>query len=504
MTDQHTAWDKLPLSPATDGTPDAGDRVWDQADWQVGDQIGDPSRDRPALSVTTIGLVTALIIGTAFGGGAAISGALAVLCLWSLLGPRQVIQSLVIATIITSAYPDLGFAEGPYTLMRWLLLAVCLGAVSATLVLTRRQLHLCAYHVVAILFLIVMSFLTALTSYNVSIALMKLLSFSLITGMIAIAFAILTEDEMESLQGWFDNFWYGFILATAFFAVTPYGYLLNGDLQGSIYNPQPFSVISVFGFVWFSYRYVTCPGRRSLILASLAVLMLFILMSASRTALFAVLVSVLLPAAIFLTLRTRALDAGLRLLLSPGALAIYVTSMAVLMFSTIDVGQIIDDIIRKYENTTNVAEAFQAARGRVIYESWLNFLEHPLFGIGFGIPSSLDVTNVTVDPILGLPISSSVEKGNIYSAVLEETGIIGTIFFVAMVIALFRGPAVVAASVPILVAGFAVNLGEAIFFSMGGVGLLLWVMFGFAGSFRRAPDRHDDILAEGFYGEARP
>ncbi len=452
----------------------------------------------PALSPVTITVVAGLILGTAFGGGAAIAAALGALCLWAITGPQRIIQAIVLAVIITSANPELGLAEGPAILMRWLLLGVCLGAVFLTLLLTRRQLRLCGYHVVAVLYLIVMSFFTALTSYNVPISLMKLISYCLVTGTIAVAFAILWEEELEALRRWFDNFWYGFILATLFFAVTPYGYLLNGDLQGSIYNPQPFSVICVFGFVWFAYRYVTSPDQRRLILAALAALLAFIAASASRTALLALVVSVLIPAAIFLTIRVRALDGAVRLLLSPGALAIYVVTMVVLMFSTIDLGQMVHDMVRKYEDTTSFVEAFQAARGRVIYQSWVNFLEHPVFGIGFGIPSSLDVTNITVDPIFGLPISSSVEKGNIYSAVLEETGFIGTAFFVMIIITLFTAPGVVAASIPILIAGLAVNLGEAIFFSMGGVGLLLWVMVGFAGSFTAAPSVRTDPTPDAY------
>ena len=81
----------------------------------------------------------------------------------------------------------------------------------------------------------------------------------------------------------------------------------------------------------------------------------------------------------------------------------------------------------------------------------------------------------------GIPISASVEKGFLPTAVLEETGIIGSSFLVLLLFSI---------SFPIFKYGkpweiwmFAtallLNAGEAMLLSPGGKGLLIWIVIGF-------------------------
>jgi len=143
--------------------------------------------------------------------------------------------------------------------------------------------------------------------------------------------------------------------------------------------------------------------------------------------------------------------------------------------------EILAFLTKGYEGS--VGESFHLSRGDRIEASWTNFESHPFFGIGFGVPSDFsDVKTLELDPILGLPITASVEKGVLVVGMLEENGIIGSIVLMSLCFFLIRPafslehPHMIA----LILACLFVNSGEAILFSMGGVGSLNWMMIALA------------------------
>src|SRR5439155_4943064 len=101
---------------------------------------------------------------------------------------------------------------------------------------------------------------------------------------------------------------------------------------------------------------------------------------------------------------------------------------------------LVDTIYRfvsKGQSQATVEEAFARSRGLGIEGQWETFSANPLFGIGFGV--SLDSSfKPVLDSFTGLPLSAPVEKGFLPTAVLEETGIFGTTFFILFVFSLTR------------------------------------------------------------------
>ncbi len=98
-----------------------------------------------------------------------------------------------------------------------------------------------------------------------------------------------------------------------------------------------------------------------------------------------------------------------------------------------------------------------------------------------GIYPSGDVPS-GVKTFLGIPISASTEKGFIPTAVLEETGLIGTVFWLYFIFSLIR-LALKSNDIRWIAMFFGclfVNVGEAVFFSVGGIGLHLWLLIGLA------------------------
>lgn len=133
-------------------------------------------------------------------------------------------------------------------------------------------------------------------------------------------------------------------------------------------------------------------------------------------------------------------------------------------------------IIEKRSNTSSIEETFFASRGFLIEKSLENFYESPLFGIGFSVGrGNFDETTEATD----FSLSYSIEKGNLYIAILEEQGVIGFAFFLIFIVLLYssilRKQSHI--SIFILTAILITNLGESTFFSMGGMGGLFWFLF---------------------------
>jgi O-antigen ligase len=125
----------------------------------------------------------------------------------------------------------------------------------------------------------------------------------------------------------------------------------------------------------------------------------------------------------------------------------------------------------KASDTLSVEDVIASRQG-IIEQTWRNFLESPLIGIGFEVSKSdYFRENATL-------FNAPIEKGFLPAAVLEETGIIGTFFFVIFLAALI-GHMVKTLNVPglaMILTFLAVNCGESMFFSLGGHGAYGWLM----------------------------
>jgi membrane-anchored protein YejM (alkaline phosphatase superfamily) len=74
---------------------------------------------------------------------------------------------------------------------------------------------------------------------------------------------------------------------------------------------------------------------------------------------------------------------------------------------------------------------------------------------------------------LNLPISAPTEKGIIYISILEELGIFGFILFIMLIFILFYKAIIYnMSSIIVFIVILLSNIGEATFFSIGGLGLL--------------------------------
>jgi hypothetical protein len=104
---------------------------------------------------------------------------------------------------------------------------------------------------------------------------------------------------------------------------------------------------------------------------------------------------------------------------------------------------------------------------------WQNFLESPLIGIGFEVSKShYFEENATL-------FYAPIEKGFLPLAVLEETGVIGTFFFLVFLVTYMRslGNSLNVPGLAMFLTFLAVNCGESMFFALGGHGAFGWLLF---------------------------
>lgn len=266
------------------------------------------------------------------------------------------------------------------------------------------------------------------------------------------------------------------------------GYLANVGFQGILGQSQALGLVMALLATWSTLRMLRSvrPSWQLVFITFVSIVMVFL--SSARTAALSLLggvgLSVLL-APLYSKVNAGNPLIGLR---SQRVRLIYGVAIATGLLALPLLADKVSTFINKGSGATSVVEAYERSRGGLMNRMLDNISEHPIEGIGFGIASIPAEMIVERDPVFGLPTSATVEKGVFPIAVVEEVGIVGTVFFVfwlwLMVRRCFRrGTEAFAVATVILL----LNMGEATFFSVSGVGLLPMVLFAWAATSRMAP-----------------
>lgn len=245
---------------------------------------------------------------------------------------------------------------------------------------------------------------------------------------------------------------------------------------GVTYNSQCLGPALACCFTWILCDMLFVAHKFTKIhLATLAATVLPLYLTRSRTALFALAVSIAVVS--MMTMRRMDLHGRIK--------ARVRTAMTVLLvFGAIIVGvmEIKDRTITKWLRKTNdissdrrtFEEALTESREYLNELNWYDFHKNPLLGMGF------QVMELHRERYRGqtFVLSAPIEKGLLPLMILGETGIVGLIVFCAFVISFLGGCRrrklhVTAAMFIVLCA---TNIGEATFFSPGGSGGVLWMM----------------------------
>ena len=450
----------------------------------------------------------ALIVGVACLHRFATDAVFVGLAIWAVTSPLNAFRALLLAVPLIYKNPFLGMNGMELAVLRWVLV---LGAGWRLLSGILRQgggiysiaplRHLHVFCGVA--------FLTTLIANPTGVpGFFKLAIFAF--GATAItAGASLVRSQSRQLLSWLIAIGLVYIAGSALLARTGIGYYDRyaalglrsgplsyaetegvGGLMGMLSHSQSFGVyMALVAFFFYATAVATIHrSLRWLLLGGTVACLGLVMLSQTRTAGLALALTVVtISGYIFLILRGKVRCnfslpqlAGIGLLL---VLAYAGLSMALGR----NPGGMIRDYIAKSENgAADLSDAYASSRGGLIRLSLASWRKSPVIGIGFGRNSweALGYAQEDDTDEKGLLryFSNPNEKGVIWSAVLEETGVVGlacfALFLCSLAIWIHRQGNPLAMGMLLVV--LLCNLGEMNFFSMGGLGLLQWTCLGTA------------------------
>jgi hypothetical protein len=344
--------------------------------------------------------------------------------------------------------------------------------------------HVREYQSKILLFLAIFVFVVlALAAFSLSpmVSVMKGGAFFYIAGAILVA-TTRTAYGTSTTMLWLHASWISVLaISILTLAIPEVAYFRDGHgFQGALSHPQGLAVFTAPFLAWLIGRALSERKFSSTTAFAIVIVVSILFLTRARTGL----ASMLLGAALLGLLRTGVVGKWVKwvtrrklgLLLIP-----------IIIFASPKIYSDWQDKITEYvfksAATGELGEAFEMSRGFLILQAFENFKDHPVTGIGFGVSSSeTHEFNVEVDPVTGVPIGAATEKANLAVAVLEETGFVGSLFFVIFFLVFLR---TIANSADVAIAWAALtavctNISETTFFSMNGFGTYIWMICGVA------------------------
>lgn len=398
--------------------------------------------------------------------------------LYALLGRRQAIQALAMSWLFTMLNP--GIAPNPTagSVCRYLVLAAAGLSTLARSDLAKGKFRVNTLVFATILLGLLVVLHAVLFSPLPGVSILKAASWTVAVSTLLAAFGGLTGREHARCGA---QIFGGLIVALVVslpLLVTSVGYLRNGTgFQGIFKHPQVFGVTMALLAAWLLGELIVSspPSWRSLLLLG-ATLMLVVL-SEARTAGLSLLVGALvgIPFSVMNSpVSARRLLRGLR---SKRMHLVAFVGGAGLILAGPLITHRLHSYIQKRSNGGSVIDVYSQSRGGLMSDMLANIEQHPFSGIGFGIASDPTSMVVDRDPLFGVPVSASVEKGVMPLAILEELGIPGVLLVAGWLLLLVRSglrggltPSVV------ICTALLTNMGESTLFSPGGMGLLILML----------------------------
>jgi len=392
-----------------------------------------------------------------------------------LISPYRALQALTLLAVVRYLNPTLVSFDSSFAILGWVVLV--LAAMRYGPGILRKLPPTSA---LLICFAAILLAVSPIVSPAPFVSELKLLSFTIIAlTLLAIAQKTSAQDREKFLSWYYSLTAVVLAISIPFYFLPEIGFAVNGTgFQGILNHPQAFAVFFApiasclaikIGFSrkknWYDFAFIV------FLVASIA-------LSQARTAALAVAFSVTLVSTVLLfrgkggflvAQKRKAIIFGLAAVALGSSVLLFVPSAQDLALN----------FVFKHEAQT-VEEALETRSGGV--ESQLeNFLKSPILGNGFGVPADGHFRSGVVE-VFGLPISAPVEKGFLPTAILEETGVLGTALFFWWLLFAFHLACKGRSGVfeALFAAAFFVNFGEFSFFSVNSLGLLNFALIGVA------------------------
>lgn len=415
----------------------------------------------------------------------------AILILWATRSSEGAFKAISLSILVLVSNEAFAVKSGSvFAPMRFVILFIAAGRLYYDLSRTGRTLFSKPYYLALLAFGGACAALAIHGGYFVHISLLKIIGFIVGTSVI-LAGAEMMRRHNSDVTCWFYSM-IGYTIFASFVAwaagvgynaKTDFAYY-SGLFNGPFYHPQTLGPACALMICYLVCLVLYTPYKQKwLSFLMIGLLLLLLYKSSSRTAVVAMCfgVSTALAAGFFWERRGQYF---VRFNFSKAEIMVaFIALLFVGAFADAATGFSISTKLRDYmlkggESMVGYGgstwDALIATREAQIEMMLMGIKSQPLTGIGFGTSS---------DPGFAVRaglFSAPTEKGFLPLAIVEETGLIGTAFFLVF-LGLFYAHLIEQRNMPGL-AGLTgllgVNLGEMNFFSFGGQGSLMWLFVG--------------------------
>ena len=402
-------------------------------------------------------------------------------------GQRETIESFTILALVLLGHPAV--FSGQLKILRWAILAAGIGRIFWDWLVVGKAIKFPSNFTTSFGIFFTSTLVASIAVSRIpSLSLLKLISFAIGVFTIFVCFHN-TRNLNKYWKDWFYTFFLYSLIASILIFATGMGYFRTREgFQGIWRHSQIMGPIASMMTAWFIGQFIYCNEKNAkrILLFSSLLGVVFVFLSGARTAALALGAGLLIALGVIFLRSKPNLSIQRLLFNSLTGLTAFLLVVAMIMFpaefeSRIQEFVNKDGIETEAVGAGDASELFLASRGGLLSKSMENFRESPVFGIGFGVPSNFTIRANATESVLGIPTSASSEKGFMPSAILEEVGLVGSILLLIVMVMV---------SLPIhkfgdlsLVwmywSGLFVNVGAAIFFSVGGLGFFLWLIIGF-------------------------
>lgn len=413
------------------------------------------------------------------------------LCLMAAHSNSGAIKALLFTPFVIFGNPSFVEVTTIASFGRFLVLGIA-GLRLGLFLVHRGQLPILMRRHLVLLFLFgfIAAILAPINGYYTTISLVKLFAFML--G--AFTFLLYLELEASTFKGlasWFVSLMVLLVLAS--YLTIPLGVsrvvrldimyagmMGHVGMSGMFNHPQVLgTLVGISAVALFALALYGKISHRYILWALFLLILPLMYLTRSRTAMGTLVAGITIVMLLSPVVQSRVATAFRRISLGKifaGAVAIGFVALLVDLFGGGGISSSAMSFILKH--SSSLSGSFEVSdllrsRERLLTATWNNFLSSPLTGINFGTAYTPGfINNATL-------LSAPAEKGFIFTAVLEEVGIVGFAAFMAFIVATFS---YLYASrnvfgIILLSAFLVTNLGEMIFFSLGGTGMYCWALF---------------------------
>jgi len=265
------------------------------------------------------------------------------------------------------------------------------------------------------------------------------------------------------------------VIIGSWFIFNRYVYVKEWDIyqsgsSGIFSHPQTFGIILAVILTYFIVKFINEKKYfyGVIIVAAIGL----IILSEARTALLSTVISVAIT---FFLYSTEVLHKVRRLFRMRGIQFVSaIIIILIISFSSV-ITKSVSDFFKKNRKieTASIIENYNSSRGGLIEKSLVAFTQSPFIGSGFGLTFPIEERRLVRSEYLwNIPISYSVEPGNLYIAFFAEAGVLGGFALLLLLGYLFKSiylkKDIVLSSIFITI--LLVNLAEACLLAPNGAG----------------------------------